>query len=244
MPMFRAIVLGFFLVLIGSPFLAAQDGDKVTSGPQKGEFLPKPFECLNINGPAGVTYVEPKKGQPGYHVARPRCLICKFALSPAVIVFANEPVEGKDDAFNALLAKLDELAATYEERNFQAAVVILSPDAHDSTNNAAEKKPAEIIQEAVKREKLIERLKKRTEKLKHVIIAAYPADGAIVRDDPPKGYKISPKAELTLLFYERMKVLENYAFAPGALDAAQVEAIGARLNELLPAKKKKVVEEK
>src|SRR5206468_2890253 len=101
-----------------------------------------------------------------------------------------------DEAFMDLLAKLDEAAADFDERSFQVGVVILSPDARDSTNNADEKDAKAIIDEATNREKLYERLAKRAEKLKHVIIAAYPDNGAVVRD----GYKLNPKAEMTVLF--------------------------------------------
>ena len=224
--MFRAPSIGMLMLLLGGSLLNAQDA--VQSGPKKGAFMPKPFECYNVNGPA--------KG-------RPRCLVCKFGLNPAVLIFAKEPEDGKDEAFTDLLAKLDEAAADFEERSFQVGVVILSPDAHDSTNNAAEKDADAIIKEATNREKLYERLGKRAEKLKHVIIGAFPADAAVLREDPPKGYKLNPKAEMTVLFFERMKVIENYAFEAGALDAKQVEMMVIKIRDALPLKKK-LAEEK
>src|SRR5437762_8533240 len=167
--MLRATCLGLGMLLAGS--LLAQDAFE--SGPKKGSLMPKPFECYNVNGPG--------KG-------RPHCLVCYFGLNPAMLIFAKEPAEGKDEAFNELLAKLDETVADFDERNFQVGVVILSPDARDSTNNANETKADAIIEEAVKRDKLYERLSKRAEKLKHVIIGAYDSKGEVVTADAPKGY--------------------------------------------------------
>lgn len=228
-------------VVVSCSLLAAQEQDKVESGPKKGAFLPRPFECMHINGPAKPTFVE-RKGGDGFHIMKQRCLVCNFALSPAVLIFAAEPVEGKDEAFTKLLASLDDLAATFQERNFQVGVVILSPDARDSTNNAKETDADAIIKEAVKREELVKRLLKRTEKLKHVIVGIYPSDGPVVREDPPKGFKLNPKAEMTVLFYERMKIIENFAYGPGTLDAKTVEAMVTRIREGLPLKKKPVEE--
>jgi hypothetical protein len=221
--MFRANLIGMLVLLAGCSLLVAQGEAKVQSGPEKGALMPKAFECFNVNGPA--------KG-------RPHCLVCKSALYPAVLIFAAEPIEGKDEAFTELLTKLDAVAADFEERNFLVGVVILSPDARDSTNNAGEQDAAMIINETVKREKLIERLSKRAQNLKHVIIGAYPQDGPILRESPPKGYKLNPKAEITVLFYERMKIIEKYAYAPGTLESRHVEAMVKRVREALPLRKK------
>ena len=79
--------------------------------------MPGPFECYNVNGPA--------KG-------RPRCLVCQFGQKPSVIVFAKEPADDKDAAFNDLLKKLDETVEAFTDRDFSVGVVILSPDARDS----------------------------------------------------------------------------------------------------------------
>jgi hypothetical protein len=220
MPMYRAYGICTFVLLVGCSLLIAQDEAKLQSGPKKGDFIPKPFECFNINGPA--------KG-------RPHCLVCKFALYPAVLIFAKEPMEGKDKEFTELLAKLDETAEKFEERNFLAGVVILSPDARDSTNNAGETKVEDILTEAVKREKLVKGLTARAEKLKHVILATYPLEG-------PKDFKLNPKAEITVLFYERLKVIENYAYAPGAMESQDVDKMVERIREALPLKKKPAAE--
>jgi hypothetical protein len=310
--------LAGMLVLLAASFLFAQDGEKLKSGPPVGALMPKPFACVNVNGPDPLL-----KG-------RPNCLVCKFALNPSVVIFARELAEGKDETFNDLLAKLDEVCADFDERSFAVGVVILSPSARDSTNNgslnaskaefekaveaiapglqkasalhveaarvAARDKTAledaqriadrdktaasaalvkerkekfensekdaakckedldkvlgdlppgklkevtekyvafskELNEESKKRKKLIDDLEKRTDKLKHVVVSVHPDDG-------PAGYDLNPKAEITLLFYERMKVIQNYAFAPGALEAKDVDSIVARIRKELPFKKK------
>jgi hypothetical protein len=212
--MLRANFLYLFVLAMASSILAAQDEGKLKSGPKAGELVPVPFESFNINGPA--------KG-------RPHCLVCRFALSPSVLIFAKEPAEGKDAAFNDLLKELDGAMAEFDYRNFSAGVVILSPDARDSTTNAEEKDTAKLIEEAVKREKLLERLRKRAEPFKHVILATIP--------EAPKNFDINPKADVTVLFYERMKISDNWAFGAGQLEMKDVEAIMKRVREALPLKK-------
>ena len=212
--------LSMLMMLVGCSLLAAQDEEKLKSGPKVGTFMPAPFECLNVNGPA--------KG-------RPHCLVCKFALHPTVMIFATEPADGKDEAFSDLLKKLDDTAIEFEDRGFSVGVIFLSPAARDSTNNAGEEKTEELVKEAVNREKLVERLEKRAKDLKHVVLACHLPPG-------PKKYDINPKAELTILFYERLKILENYVFAPDKLDGKDVDRIVKRVRDELPLRKK--VEEK
>ena len=120
---------GLVILLAATSLLVAQD-------PPKPKFVPAPFECFNINGKA--------KG-------RPHCLVCKFGLAPSVLIFTKEPAEGKDGPLNDLLEQLDKLAALpdYEERDLSIGVVFLSPDAKDSTNNAAEEKSEELLKEAI-----------------------------------------------------------------------------------------------
>jgi hypothetical protein len=177
--------------------------------------LPGAFECFNLNGDA--------KG-------RPQCLVCKFALRPTVLVFAKEPAEGKDDALNDLLSKLDEVAKDLEIRAFSVGVVFLSPDARDSTNNAEEKDAQKIIDEAIAREKLHERLTKRAEKFKNVLVACYPAEG-------PKKYDLNPKADVTVLYYERMKINDHWAYGPDQLAAKDVDAMVKKVRDTLPLQK-------
>lgn len=214
--MLRRHIFFMSLFLGAVAALTAQDNGKLQSGPKAGAFMPGSFESFNLNGAA--------KG-------RPHCLVCGFGLRPVVLVFAKDPADGKDDGLNELLTKLDEAATEFESRAFSVGVVYLSPDARDSTNNAQEKDAQKIIDEAIAREKLHARLTKQAEKFKNVIVACHPPEG-------PKKYDLNPKAEVTVLFYERMKISDTWAFGAAELDGKNVDAIVKKVRETLPLKKK------
>ena len=224
------------VMLLAGPFVFAQDQGKLKSGPKRGASMPGSFECMNVNGPA--------KG-------RPHCFVCTFGLNPSVLIFAKEPRNGKDQAFTDLLRKLDETAAEFSSRSFSVGVVIISPDARDSTNNpqpgsvaelnkdaekgsAANKRIADqakkLIDEAVKRGELHKRLTKRAAGFKNVLIGYVP--------EAPTGYDLNAKAEMTVIFYDRMKVIETFAYGPGAFAANNVKTIVDRVREELSQKKK------
>ncbi len=217
--MLRAKLAGFLVLVMGCSLLAAQDQAKP-------KFVPGPFECFNINGKA--------KG-------RPHCLVCKFGLAPVVLIFTKEPAEGKDGPLNDLLEQLDKLATLpdFAERDFSIGVVFLSPDAKDSTNNADEVKTEELLKEALGREKLVKRLEERAKPFKkeddkdRVIIGYYPLEG-------PKKYNLDPKAEQTIIFYDRMKIVDQWSFEPGQLEEANVQTILKRLREKVPLRKQNV----
>jgi hypothetical protein len=213
-----AVLLGFAFLLTAGRLIAVQEAEAFKSGPQVGELLPGPFDAFNING---------KKAK-----GRQHCLVCEYGLNPAVMIFAREPEGGKVEPLASLLGKLDEAIARHaEEYKLGAAVVFLSPDARDSSNNAGEQDPKKIVDEAIARDALVKRLQQRADKLKSVVVAYYPAEG-------PKDYKINAAAEVTVLFYVKHKVLANFAFAPDKMTAADVAKIMSTVEESLSKKKK------
>jgi len=214
--MLRYHVVTMTLFFIAATFLVAQEDGKLVSGPKAGALIPGSFESFNVNGPAKD---------------RPHCLVCQFGLNPTVLIFAKEPAEGKDAAFTELVKKLDEMTTEFEDRNFSAGAVILSLDALDSTNNPGVKDAHKLIDEKVKRDKLYERLKKRAEPLKNVLVSFMP--------EPPKKFDINAKADVTVLYYERMKVLDSWAFGPDQMRMEDVDAIVKKVRDTLPRKKKK-----
>jgi hypothetical protein len=213
--MLRYKLVPMVTLLVAATLLVAQDEGKLTSGPKAGALVPTPFESFNMNGPAKD---------------RPHCLICQFGLSPTVLVFAKEPADGKDAPLTELAKKLDELTTEFEDRNFSAGIVIISPDGRDSTNNASEKEARNLIDEKVKRDKLYDRLKKRAEPLKNAILSFMP--------EPPKKFNINAKADVTVVYYERMKVVDNWAFGPDQMRAEDVDAIVKKVRDTVPRKKK------
>ncbi|MBI1832616.1 MAG: hypothetical protein HYR84_14340 [Planctomycetes bacterium] len=224
--MFRAHVVCTFGFLLACLPLVAQDAGKEKGTPKSGDAIPRPFECLLINDTKELT--EKKQSSKG----RPHCMVCRFGLNPAVLIFAKKPADGKDATFTDLLKKLDEATLDFEDRNFQVGVVILSPDARDSTNNAKEADADKIIKETVNRQELIKRLTKRAQGLTNVLIGCYPSDGPVAREAPPKGFKFDAKMEMTVYFYERMKIIESFSFeAPPSAD--QVDATIKKIRDRL-----------
>ncbi len=213
----RRIILSLTFLLAGGLALSAQDDGAGRSGPKEGAFLPAPFDCYNLNGP---------------HKGRFHCLVCRYALDPTVLVFAREPEEGKDAALNTLLKQLDDATAELVRFQLHAAVIFLSPDAQSSATNPNEADPAKLVEEAKKRDELYARLSARAENLKGVDVAVYPAEG-------PKGYAISAKAEVTVVFYRKLRVIMTRSFGPGQLRDQDVEQIMAKVRETLEPPKKK-----
>jgi hypothetical protein len=204
-----------FLLLVGV-VLGQENGNGqgLRSGPKVGEVLPGPFDAFNING----------KIAPG----RQHCLVCDYGLHPVVMVFAREPAEG---ALASLLAKLDDAVRTHaDDDGLGACAIFLSPDGQNSATNAAEQDPKKIADEALARDALAKRLEARTEKLKNVVIAYLPAEG-------PKDYHINPKAEVTVLFYIKHKVLANFAFPEGKMETADVDNVIKLVDDALAKNK-------
>jgi hypothetical protein len=216
-PMSRPILLSLLIVSIGSVLLAAADDEAVRSGAKEGAFVPKPFDCFNFNGP---------------HKGRFHSLALRYGQHPAVLVFAREPEEGKDADLNALLKRLEEAVAEFKGHELHAGVVFLSPDAQSSATNAEEKDPAKLVEEAKKRSALYARLAERAAAFKNVDVAVYPAEG-------PLGYNINPKAEVSVVFFWKVRVVLNRAYASTKIGDAEIDTILGKVKETLePAKKK------
>lgn len=238
-------------------WVSAQAGeDALVSGPQAGKTLPGPFDTLTINSNVVRKLVqeiaqfkedyqkdleegkkeaqdELRRLEKKLELARniQHCLVCDFGLNPVVMVFVREPGQDKDAGLNTLLAKLDEIAPRHQAVYFESGVIFLSPDARSSANSE-ETDPGKLVEEALARTQLIKRLEERAKSLKHVVVAQYPLEG------PPK-WDISPKAEATVVFYHRHRVLKNWAFAEGKMTAEAAEAIVKEVDESLTKLRKK-----
>lgn len=205
---------GTLLLLASFMVAGAQEDPALQSGPKPGSPLPGPFTALNINGKIAA--------------GRPHCLVCQNGLNPAVLAFVRESAEAKGDAVATLMKEFDALAAKQE--NLGAFVVYLSPAAKSSLLDVQEADIDKLLAEAKARDALLGRLQERAKGLENAVVAAFPDEG-------PKGYQLSAKAEVTVIFYDRLKVLENWSFAPGALtDAAVTKIIDQVKQRLQPAK--------
>jgi hypothetical protein len=50
---------------------------------------------------------------------------------------------------------------------------------------------------------------------------------------------LNPKAEVTAIYYERMRVVKNFAFDAGKLQAEDVDAMVKQVRDALTVRKKK-----
>ncbi len=206
---------GIFLLL--AAFTTLEAGEALKSGPPKGKLIPGSFAPYNLNG----------KRKGSHH-----CLVCEYALGPVVLVFAKEPDQDKDQALNGLVKMLEKAVEEHRREDFQAFVVFLSPDANSSANDPKLDDPQKLVDEAAARDKLVERLQPRADGLKNVIACIFPAAG-------PPGYALSDKADVTLLFYNRFKVLANAAFKDGEFQLKDADAFMKTVNDTLAKDKKK-----
>jgi len=79
--------------------------------------------------------------------------------------------------------------------------------------------------------KLRARLEPVAAPFKHLVLATYPDEG-------PPGYNLSPKAEVTVIVYEHLKVRANSAFREGQFSAENVQQILAEVEKLMAPRKK------
>jgi hypothetical protein len=212
-------LLSIFVVLASCVVSAGQDGKAVKSGPQEGNVLPGAFDALNVSGKVAA--------------GRQHCLVCQNGLNAAVLIFAREPKDkDKDGALTELMKKVDALAAKHSDKTLGSFVVFLSPHARSSVLNAVEGDVDKLFEEAKARNDLVARLKTRSEGLDHTVVAAYPSEG-------PKGYDVDPKADVTVIFYHRLKVLDNWAFEAGKMTEADASAIVKQIDAKLQEGKDK-----
>ena len=148
----------------------------------------------------------------GPHASHPHCLVCEFGLRPVVLLFIRESPADKPPLMD-LLQKLDEAVDRYKNAELRAGVIVLNDDF-----------PKEQT-----RPDLLRKLEASAKDLKHVVIAVDGAAG-------PENYKISQDADVTVLVYNKHKVLTNFAFAKDQLTEKDVSTIMAAVRKMVGAK--------
>jgi hypothetical protein len=186
--------------------------------------LPGPFQCYNITGKA-VDRVnkevrkfkkeddknrEPDKGT--FH-----CLVSEHGLNPVVMVLVQgtEPSE----ALLTLLKKLDTAVEKNQNARLASFVVFLT----DKITNLAEMDD--------QRDEVVAALEAKTK-------AAELKNVAVALDVLPKIkelYKLQDQAEVTVLIYNKLKVLSTHAFRKDELNDEGVQKIIAALGAHLAA---------
>jgi hypothetical protein len=211
--MIRRILLSLLLAIGVVSAVTGQVADKkLVSGPQKGTYLPGPCEVFNINGTK--------------HKDRFHCLVCDYSFDPVVMVFARESKGADNVALDSLMRRLDASLEQNADSNLRAFTVILSPDFRSSATGEGAQDRQKIIDETLKRDQLLERLRNRASKLKSLILACTVAEG-------PKSYNLDPGAEVTVVFYKELKVLENYSYAPAKMTEEDVDMIIDKVEKTL-----------
>jgi len=148
----------------------------------------------------------------GPHAGNPHCLVCEFGLRPTVLVFVRGVLTDKSAA-TELVRKLDEALDRNKNVELRAGVVILNDDAAKEES----------------RKELVRKLEASTKELKHVLVAVDVAAG-------PEKYKVNKDADVTVLIYEKHKILANSAFAKDKLTDNDVTSIMATVRKMVGAK--------
>jgi hypothetical protein len=155
----------------------------------------------------------------GSHANHEHCLVCDYGLDPVVLIFAREvPTAG---ASLALLQKVDKALEDHQAASLKAFVVFLSP------NFAKEEDRKDLVQKIESLTKLPDQPVKQL---------ALSADSA---SELEQLYKLDKGAELTVLLYKELKVVNNFAYAKDKLTDKDVDAVLTAVDKMLPAKKKK-----
>jgi hypothetical protein len=150
----------------------------------------------------------------GEHANHPHCLVCDFGLKPAVMVFVRDSAEVGKPVLT-FLQKLDETVGKYQDVRLKAFTVFLSEDyAKPETRKQAVARVDDIAKKA---------------DLKYVVLAVDGPSG-------PEAYHLSKTADVTVILYEKHKVIANFAFAKDKLGDADIETILAVVAKLGAAK--------
>jgi hypothetical protein len=187
----------------------AQD---IKSGPQRDDLLPASFQPLNLNG-------EFKD--------RHHCLVCQFRINPVALVFVKQSGTKIDPEVKKLLESLEALVKEhFEDTGFSSFVVFVTPDAKNSISEGKGGKEADLVKEAILREKLYVSLKEDAAKQTKVIWTMYPAESLAK-------YRLSDKAEVTVLLYARHRVMHNFTFGEGQLKEEGIAQVRKGVDDML-----------
>jgi hypothetical protein len=216
--MARSIVV-CSVALIATAAFASNQSQAIKSGPQADETLPGAFQPLNINGA---------------FAGRHHCLVTEFRLSPVALVFVRAQPDGVDPEVKKLLDALDKAAdERHVDTGLQAVAVFLTPLARDAT--AEDPKdlkgdPAQakaLVDEAINREKLLSGLKDVATSFKRLIVACGPPESVAQQ------YRLSDRADVTVVLYARHRVFANFAFAEGQLRQDGIDNVLKSVEKML-----------
>jgi hypothetical protein len=131
------------------------------------------------------------------------CYRCRYGGNPVVAVFTHK----LDDNVTSLVKKVDEEVAKNKDKRMKAFVVLLTDDPDHAET----------------------KLKTVAEKNNITNVPLTIFDGT----NGPPDYKLSDKADVTVLMWVKSDVKVNHAFAPGQLDSASIAEIVKDTSKIL-----------
>lgn len=224
--------IGLSLLMVGFLGLAGITGaDEGPQYPQPGSEIPGPFHVLNITGP--------RKNR--YH-----CLVCRNKLQPVAAIFIQPHFpaakDGQDEKPAVLWAKekLDKDQPLAHLVKKLDKIIDRNPDGHMGTFFLFQAKgddqvpirtrllelPAELgMTKLPKEAEADDANKPKPIDDGHVVFC--------VDTETPADWKINPEDEVTVVLYNRHKVVKHYPFKEGPTDK-EVDEIVAQFDKMVP----------
>lgn len=206
------LTVAWVLAVATSATAQVESGPRPAPPGQPPVKMPHAFDAHTFNGRAANRF---------------HCMVCENDIHPSLIVFIKDPAAGNEKALEDLFAKLDRMIEKYqamdqypEVTTFAAFAVFLDPAAQTSLSKPGESDPAALVKEATDRRALYQRMRAWADKTKKVVVA-------VAIPEAVKGYNINPEAAVTAIFYHRLNVVDNFAFAD--FTQADAEAIVQRV---------------
>lgn len=171
----------------------------------------------------------------GYRVGKLHCLICEQGVYPTLAVIARTPPEDKDSPMFGLFALQDTLTEKYRSLKFGAFSIFISMEKEFQNDDYREKSIAKV--ESSLKEAPPKRVSVGLAELKKNI------DGKEVDNPALTALKIGEADEITVLLYNRMSVVQRWAFAkdkpPTETDLAIIRAAADKLMSEISGPKRK-----
>jgi hypothetical protein len=154
----------------------------------------------------------------GKHVGRFHCLVCQNGQNPVALVFIRG-VE-VDTATRGLLEQLDQAIKANEKARMGGFAVFIDDQVKD------------LVAEDDKRDELVKKVEDSSLKLDRLVLALESKENL-------NKYALDDNAAVTVVLYNRLKVIDTKTFAKGKLDAAGIKALVDEAVEKLTKKPSK-----
>ncbi|HXG08706.1 MAG TPA: hypothetical protein VNK04_02865 [Gemmataceae bacterium] len=213
--------LSLLVALVVTAVCLAQDEKK--SGLQPGDELPGPFRPYNVTGKFGERTIKELGGKETAVEGQFHCLVCDYGLAPVAMVFVrNADLANPPEPLLKLLKELHDLVQKHRNARLGAFAVFLSDDLPD------------VVTDDEKRDELAKQLKDHVDKGAELALG----ENVVLALESKKylaNYPLDDNAVVTVVLYRNYKVVETLTFAK--FDAINVEAVAAKVKEMVAAKK-------